>query len=54
MSPQGGQRQRLGDEFTWTDTKPVAGQTSYYYVRGEQAKQGTDTHGELEIGRAHV
>ena len=47
MSPQGGQRQRLGDEFTWTDPKPVAGQTSYYYVRGEQAKQGTDTHGEL-------
>lgn len=34
-------------EFTWTDPKPVAGQTSYYYVRGEQAKQGTETNGEL-------
>jgi hypothetical protein len=24
-------------EFTWTDPKPTAGNTSYYYVRGEQA-----------------
>ncbi|QOV88155.1 CehA/McbA family metallohydrolase domain-containing protein [Humisphaera borealis] len=24
-------------EFTWTDPKPTAGKTSYYYVRGEQA-----------------
>jgi hypothetical protein len=24
-------------ELTWTDPKPVAGKTSYYYVRGEQA-----------------
>ena len=23
--------------FTWRDTQPVAGKTSYYYVRGEQA-----------------
>jgi hypothetical protein len=22
--------------FTWTDPKPTAGKTSYYYVRGEQ------------------
>jgi hypothetical protein len=28
-------------EYTWTDSKAVAGQTSYYYVRGEQ------TDGEL-------
>ncbi|HYL76591.1 MAG TPA: hypothetical protein VEU96_20420, partial [Bryobacteraceae bacterium] len=24
-------------EFTWRDTSPVAGKTSYYYVRGEQS-----------------
>ena len=24
-------------EFTWRDTKPEKGKTSYYYVRGEQA-----------------
>ncbi len=24
-------------DFTWTDPKPSAGKTSYYYVRGEQA-----------------
>ena len=23
-------------QFTWTDPKPVAGKTCYYYVRGEQ------------------
>jgi hypothetical protein len=28
-------------ELTWTDPKPVAGQRSYYYFRGEQ------TNGEL-------
>ena len=28
-------------DFTWTDPKPAAGKTSYYYVRGEQ------TDGEL-------
>ena len=28
-------------EFSWTDTQPSAGKTSYYYVRGEQ------TDGEL-------
>ena len=25
-------------EFSWTDTQPSAGKTSYYYVRGEQAE----------------
>ncbi|MBI5774933.1 MAG: hypothetical protein HZA89_14480, partial [Verrucomicrobia bacterium] len=34
-------------ELTWTDPQPVAGQTSYYYFRGEQQKQGTETNGEL-------
>jgi hypothetical protein len=34
-------------ELTWTDPKPVAGETSYYYFRGEQAKVATETHGEL-------
>jgi hypothetical protein len=24
-------------EYTWTDPKPTAGKTSYYYVRGEQS-----------------
>jgi hypothetical protein len=24
-------------EFTWRDTSPVSGKTSYYYVRGEQS-----------------
>ena len=24
-------------EFSWTDTQPSVGKTSYYYVRGEQA-----------------
>ena len=24
-------------DFSWTDPKPIAGKTSYYYVRGEQA-----------------
>ena len=28
-------------DFTWRDTNPVKGKTSYYYVRGEQ------TNGEL-------
>ena len=23
-------------EFTWTDTNPTVGKTSYYYIRGEQ------------------
>jgi len=23
-------------EFTWTDTNPTPGKTSYYYIRGEQ------------------
>ena len=34
-------------ELTWTDPKPEAGETSYYYFRGEQEKQGTETNGEL-------
>jgi hypothetical protein len=34
--------------LTWTDPKPTAGQTSYYYVRGEQVKDiDTATTGEL-------
>jgi hypothetical protein len=33
--------------ITWTDPRPVAGQTSYYYFRGEQQKLGTETNGEL-------
>ncbi|HSH93751.1 MAG TPA: hypothetical protein VK968_06370 [Roseimicrobium sp.] len=33
--------------FTWTDPNPEAGKTSYYYVRGEQQKQGTESYGEL-------
>ena len=28
-------------DFTWRDTNPVKGKTSYYYIRGEQ------TNGEL-------
>lgn len=34
-------------EITWTDPSPKAGVTSYYYFRGEQEKQGTESHGEL-------
>jgi len=34
-------------EITWIDPSPVAGKTSYYYFRGEQEKQGTETNGEL-------
>jgi hypothetical protein len=32
-----GQPDKADVEFTWTDPKPEAGKTSYYYVRGEQA-----------------
>jgi hypothetical protein len=42
-----GQPNKAEAEYTWSDPKPVAGQTSYYYVRGEQAKQGTESNGEL-------
>jgi hypothetical protein len=28
---------KISLEFTWKDTDPVKGKTSYYYVRGEQA-----------------
>lgn len=34
-------------DLTWTEPKPEKGRTSYYYFRGEQAKQGTETNGEL-------
>jgi hypothetical protein len=34
-------------ELVWTDPKPEKGKTSYYYFRGEQAKQGTESNGEL-------
>ena len=33
--------------ISWTDPSPVAGKTSYYYFRGEQQKQGTESNGEL-------
>ncbi|MBI3880112.1 MAG: hypothetical protein HY301_08600 [Verrucomicrobia bacterium] len=33
--------------LTWTDPKPEAGKTSYYYVRGEQKKQANESNGEL-------
>ena len=29
-------REREDVKLTWTDPKPTAGKTSYYYVRGEQ------------------
>jgi hypothetical protein len=32
-----GEPNKADVEFTWTDPKPEAGKTSYYYVRGEQA-----------------
>jgi hypothetical protein len=32
-----GQPNQTQFETTWTDPNPVAGKTSYYYVRGEQA-----------------
>ena len=34
-------------DLTWTDPSPVAGKTSYYYFRGEQAKLPRDSFGEL-------
>ncbi|MEW6303047.1 MAG: hypothetical protein AB1705_06225 [Verrucomicrobiota bacterium] len=34
-------------EITWTDPKPEAGKTSYYYFRGEQVKVDRETNGEL-------
>ncbi len=34
-------------EFTWTDPNPVAGKTSYYYVRGEQSPGPGESIGEL-------
>jgi hypothetical protein len=35
-------------KMTWTDPKPTRGETSYYYVRGEQVKdQESATSGEL-------
>ncbi len=34
-------------EFVWTDPAPVAGKTSYYYVRGEQQPGPGETVGEL-------
>jgi hypothetical protein len=35
-------------KMSWTDPKPTAGQTSYYYVRGEQVKDvESATSGEL-------
>jgi hypothetical protein len=33
--------------LTWTDPKPEAGKTSYYYFRGEQKPQPKETNGEL-------
>jgi len=34
-------------DLSWTDPKPSAGKTSYYYVRGEQAPEKADQLGEL-------
>ncbi|MBI5769264.1 MAG: hypothetical protein HZA93_15830 [Verrucomicrobia bacterium] len=34
-------------DYTWTDPNPVAGKTSYYYVRGEQSAGEGETVGEL-------
>jgi hypothetical protein len=34
-------------DITWVDPSPKAGVTSYYYFRGEQEKQGTESNGEL-------
>ena len=42
-----GEPGRADVEFTWTDPAPVAGKTSYYYVRGEQQAGQGETVGEL-------
>ena len=34
-------------DLSWTDPKPSAGKTSYYYVRGEQAPDQPENPGEL-------
>jgi hypothetical protein len=34
-------------DLTWTDPSPVAGKTSYYYVRGEQSPGPGESIGEL-------
>ncbi len=42
-----GEPNRAEVEYTWTDPSPVAGKTSYYYVRGEQSAGKGETMGEL-------
>jgi hypothetical protein len=34
-------------ELSWTDPNPTAGQTSYYYIRGEQVPDKGSNYGEL-------
>jgi hypothetical protein len=33
--------------FSWTDSKPEPGKTSYYYVRGQQVPDFEGAEGEL-------
>ncbi|MCX6908166.1 MAG: hypothetical protein NTY01_08995, partial [Verrucomicrobia bacterium] len=33
--------------LNWTDTKAIAGQTSYYYIRGEQIPDIEGATGEI-------